>query len=80
MINFGIPCASIYANIIQGKIEQTKIFEEIALGFIKVLFVTPEKLCLNKEFQYFISNMHNEAKVQFVIDEVHCILDYSNFR
>lgn len=80
MIHFGIPCASIYANIAQGRIEQCKIFEEIALGFIKVLFVTPEKLCLNKEFQHFISNMYNEAKVHFVIDEAHCILDYSNFR
>ena len=79
MIHFGIPCASIYANTSQGKIEQSKIFEEIALGFIKVIFVTPEKLCLNKEFQYFINNMYNKAKVRFVIDKAHCILDYSNF-
>ena len=64
----------------QGKNEQSKIFEEIALGFTKVIFVTAEKLCLNRVFKYFISNLYNKSKVRFVIDEAHCILDYSNFR
>jgi len=80
LIQLGIPCASIYANTVQGKIEQEKIFEEIALGFTKIIFITAEKLCLNKEFQHFVSNMYNKNKVRFVIDEVHCVLDYSNFR
>ena len=80
MIRLGIPCASIYVNTIQGRSEQAKIFEEIALGFTKVLFVTAEKLCLNREFQHFINNMYNNAKVCFVINEAHCILDFSNFR
>ncbi|RIA80588.1 hypothetical protein C1645_838427 [Glomus cerebriforme] len=71
-----IPCASIYANTIQSKSEQEKIFEEIALGFTKILFITPEKLCLNKEFQNFITNIYNKVKVYFVIDEAHCIIDY----
>ncbi|GBB84694.1 hypothetical protein RclHR1_11280004 [Rhizophagus clarus] len=80
LIQLGIPCVSIYANTIQGRSEQEKIFEEIALGFTKILFVTLEKLCLNKEFQNFISNMYDKAKVHFVIDEAHCILSYGNFR
>ncbi|CAG8660723.1 18191_t:CDS:10 [Rhizophagus irregularis] len=80
LIQLGIPCASIYANTIQGRSEQEKIFEEIALGFTKILFITPKKLCLNREFQNFISNMYDKAKVRFVIDEAHCILNYSNFR
>ena len=80
MVCLGIPCASIYANSIQGKSEQAKIFEEIAFGFTKILFITPEKFCLNREFQYFINNMYNKAKVQFMIDEAYYILDYSNFR
>ncbi|EXX53255.1 Sgs1p [Rhizophagus irregularis DAOM 197198w] len=80
LVHLGIPCASIYANTVQSRNEQGKIFEEIALGFTKIIFVTPEKLCLNREFQHFISNMYNTAKVRFVIDEAHCILDYSNFR
>lgn len=79
-MHLGIPCASIYANTVQSRNEQGKIFEKIALGFTKIVFITPEKLCLNREFQHFISNMYNAAKVCFVIDEAHCILDYSNFR
>ncbi|HXL56117.1 MAG TPA: hypothetical protein VN958_07665, partial [Chitinophagaceae bacterium] len=67
LIKLGIPCASIYANTAQGKNEQRKIFEEIALGFTKVVFITAEKLCLNREFQYFISNMYNKSNVHFVI-------------
>ncbi len=47
---------------------------------MKVIFITAEKLCLNKEFQYFIGNLYNKAKVHFVINEAYCILDYSNFR
>ncbi len=45
-----------------------------------MIFITTEKLCLNKEFQSFVDNLYNKAKVHFVIDETHCILDYSNFR
>ncbi|CAI2173861.1 10424_t:CDS:2 [Funneliformis geosporum] len=77
LICLGIPFALIYANSIQGKSEQAKIFEEIALGFTKVLFITPEKLCLNREFQHFINYTYNKTKVQFVIDEAHCILNYT---
>ncbi|CAI2175443.1 2943_t:CDS:2, partial [Funneliformis geosporum] len=40
----------------------------------------PKKLCLNKEFQYFISNIYNKAKEHFVIDEAHCVLNYSSSR
>ncbi|CAG8748437.1 9761_t:CDS:2, partial [Funneliformis caledonium] len=70
-----IPCASIYANTIQGRSEQEKIFEKIALSFTKILFITPEKLSKSK-ISNFISNMYNKAKVHIVIDEAHCILDY----
>ncbi|CAB4427918.1 unnamed protein product [Rhizophagus irregularis] len=80
LVNLGIPWTSIYANTVQSRNEQSKIFEEIALGFTKIIFITPEKLCLNREFQHFISNMYKVAKVRFVIDEAHCILDYGNFR
>ncbi|RGB26537.1 hypothetical protein C1646_674716 [Rhizophagus diaphanus] len=74
-----IKCQSCSA-FLQSRNEQNKIFEEIALGFTKIIFITSEKLCLNREFQHFISNMYNVSKVHFVIDEAHCILDYGNFR
>ncbi|CAB4494122.1 unnamed protein product [Rhizophagus irregularis] len=50
LINAGIPCATLYANLLQGASIQEKIFEEIACGLIKILFVTPEKLASNNGF------------------------------
>ncbi|CAG8575426.1 17016_t:CDS:2 [Funneliformis caledonium] len=39
LIHFGILYASIYVNTTQEKIKQNKIFEEIALGFIKIIVI-----------------------------------------
>ncbi|CAB4423509.1 unnamed protein product [Rhizophagus irregularis] len=44
LISASIPCATIYANLAQGASIQEKIFEEIACGLIKILFIMPEKL------------------------------------
>ncbi|RIA83322.1 hypothetical protein C1645_880575 [Glomus cerebriforme] len=53
-INAGIPCATLYANLVQGTSIQEKIFEEIACGLIKILFITPKKLVLNEGFSNII--------------------------
>ncbi|RIA85471.1 hypothetical protein C1645_830748 [Glomus cerebriforme] len=75
LIHLGIPYASIYANTVQGKNEQEKIFEEVSIGFTKVFFITAEKHCLNREFQHFIDNMYSKEKIHFVIDEIWIIYD-----
>ena len=80
LINAGIPCATLYANLVQGAGIQEKIFEEIACGLIKILFVTPEKLTYNEGFCKFITQLYNQKMVRFVIDEVHCIISYQDFR
>ncbi|UZO18211.1 uncharacterized protein OCT59_009531 [Rhizophagus irregularis] len=80
LIKVGIPCATLYANLTQGTSIQEKIFEEVACGLTKVLFVTPEKLISNGGFCRFISQLYEQKKVQFVIDEAHCILAYQDFR
>ena len=59
---------------------QKKIFEEIACGLIKVLFVTLEKLIYNEGFCRFITRLYEQKKVQFVINEAHCIIAYQDFR
>lgn len=76
----GIPCATLFANLIQGTRVQEKIFEEIACGLTKVLFVTPEKLVSNEGFCRFIMQLYEQRKVRFVIDEAHCIIAYQDFR
>ena len=65
----------------QGTIEhESKIFEEIALGFTRLLYVTPEKLLLNKSLGKLCGRLHDEGKLQFVIDEAHCIFEFRHFR
>ena len=76
----GVPCTTLYANLVQGVRIQEKIFEEIACGLIKVLFVTPEKLISNEGFCRFITQLYEQKKVQFVIDEAYCIIAYQDFR
>jgi len=80
LIKVGIPCATLYANLIQGTCIQEKIFEEIASGLIKVLFVTPEKLVSNEGFCRFITQLYEKKKIRFIIDEAHCIIAYQDFR
>ncbi|PKK62599.1 P-loop containing nucleoside triphosphate hydrolase protein, partial [Rhizophagus irregularis] len=72
LVKAGIPCAVLYANLTQGTRIQEKIFEEIASGLIKMLFVTPEKLVSNEGFCRFIMQLYNKKKICFVIDEAHC--------
>ena len=72
----GISCATLYANLSQGTRVQEKIFEEIACGLIKVLFVISEKLVSNEGFCKFITRLYEQKKVHFVIDEAHCVKEY----
>ncbi|CAI2186614.1 19990_t:CDS:2 [Funneliformis geosporum] len=61
-IKIGISCAALYANLSQGACVQEKIFEEIAYGLIKVLFVTPEKLVSNERFCRFITQLYEQKR------------------
>ncbi|CAG8472823.1 14460_t:CDS:2 [Gigaspora margarita] len=50
-IKLGIPCAGL-VTLSQGTIEhKSKIMEEIALGFTRLLYVTPKKLLLNSSLK-----------------------------
>lgn len=65
----------------QGTIEhESKIIEEIALGFTRLLYVTPEKLLLNSSLKKLCSRLHEKEELQFVIDEAHCIFEFRHFR
>lgn len=47
LINAGIPCATLYANLLQ-----------IAYRLMKILFITPEKLASNNGFCRFITQLY----------------------
>lgn len=80
MINIGIPAAVLFASSDQPPAIQEKIFGEIASGLIRILFVTAEKYIKNPKFRNMLKNVDKIRGVQFVIDEVHCVLDYGHYR
>ncbi|CAG8769323.1 11150_t:CDS:10 [Gigaspora margarita] len=59
----------LYASSVGTLGHEEKIFQEIAMGFTKILFVILEKLMLNKSFQRFLTNLYQDRRVQFAIDE-----------
>ncbi|CAG8847529.1 46237_t:CDS:2, partial [Gigaspora margarita] len=65
------PLKSLIQNQV-GTVEyEAKVCEEIALRFTCLLFVTPEKLLLNKSLRILYKRLHENKKLQFVIDEAH---------
>ena len=56
------------------------MFEEIAAGFTKILFVTAEKFDLNPSFRAMLKRIYEQHGLRFVIDEAHCIVAYEHFR
>uniref|UniRef100_U9UC53 DNA 3'-5' helicase n=1 Tax=Rhizophagus irregularis (strain DAOM 181602 / DAOM 197198 / MUCL 43194) TaxID=747089 RepID=U9UC53_RHIID len=57
-----------------------RVFSELSLGILPILFITPEKLEKNRSFYRLLQKIYRTQGIQFVIDEAHCILDYNNFR
>ncbi|CAG8800053.1 10425_t:CDS:2, partial [Gigaspora margarita] len=78
-IQLGIPCGSLLTSS-KGTIEyESKLFDEIALGFTCLLYVTPEKLLLNKSLWKLCDHLYNIRKLQFVIDKAHSLQINLNF-
>ncbi|RIA81558.1 P-loop containing nucleoside triphosphate hydrolase protein [Glomus cerebriforme] len=80
LICMGISAAELYASTGQSFEYQERIVSELSLGILPILFVTPEKLEKNKSFHQLLQKIYETRGIQFVIDETHCVLDYSNFR
>ncbi|CAG8646655.1 4068_t:CDS:10, partial [Funneliformis caledonium] len=70
-----IGCASIYARKYQSSQYFEKVFSEIAIRLIKLLYITAESFICNKSFTAMLLNFAKYAPVSFVIDEVHCIVE-----
>ena len=76
----GIPAAGLYTSTGQSFEYQERVFSELSLGILPILFITPEKLEKNRSFRSLLQKIYHKQGIQFVIDEAHCILDYNNFR
>ena len=75
LINVGIPCAGLYTSTSHPSNYQEKVFGEIAAGFLRILFVTPEKFHKNPAFRSMLMRISQIKPIRFVIDEVHCIVE-----
>ncbi|CAG8612998.1 7163_t:CDS:2, partial [Scutellospora calospora] len=75
-----IPSAYLFTSS-QRTIEyEKKVVKEIALGFTRLLYVTSEKLLLNESLKILCNRLYRNRKLQFVIDEAHCIFSFCHFR
>ncbi|CAG8437384.1 9281_t:CDS:10 [Scutellospora calospora] len=59
---------------------KARLFKEIALGFTCLLYITPEKLLLNNSVKKLCNCLYYKKKLQFVINEAHCIFEFHYFR
>jgi hypothetical protein len=58
LVRMGIPAAGLYAFIEQSFEYQERVFLELSLGILPILFVTPEKLEKNKSFHQFLQKIY----------------------
>jgi superfamily II DNA helicase RecQ len=76
----GIACACLYATTEQPYSVQKQIFGEIASGLVRIIFTTAEKFAYNTGFRTMLKHFSQHKQLRFVIDEVHCVLEYQYFR
>ncbi|CAG8774144.1 45294_t:CDS:10, partial [Gigaspora margarita] len=63
-IQLGILCGCLLASSQRTVEYEKKVCKEIALGFTRLLFVTPEKLLLNKSLRILCKRLHDNEKLQ----------------
>ncbi|CAG8479346.1 17600_t:CDS:2 [Gigaspora margarita] len=79
-VQLEVPCSGLLTSS-KGTIEyETKLFDEIVLGFTCLLYIATEKLLLNKSVWRLYNYLYDIRKLQLVIDEAHCIFDFCHFR
>ncbi|CAH1767820.1 13225_t:CDS:2, partial [Entrophospora sp. SA101] len=76
----GIPSAGLYAASDKPPSYQEQVFSEIASKLVQIIYLTPEKFVANKSFQNMLKRISVTSRVQFVIDESHCVLEHQYFR
>ncbi|CAB4432111.1 unnamed protein product [Rhizophagus irregularis] len=69
LVRMGIPAAGLYTSTGQSFEYQERVFSELSLGILPILFITPEKLEKNRSFYRLLQKIYRTQGIQFVIDE-----------
>ncbi len=75
--NYGIASVE-FINSDVDKSKQRRIFEEVKFGYIRLLYISPERLRI-KKFLEDLAELNQSVPINFIaIDEAHCISEWGH--
>eukprot|EP00866_Antonospora_locustae_P002177 jgi/Antlo1/2177/1315 len=79
LLNRGILSLALNSSVSKG--ERELIFQCMKKGVVKIFYITPELIAQSGYFRQILSELYREGRLsRFVIDECHCMTQWTDFR
>lgn len=79
LLNRGILSLALNSSVSKG--ERELIFQCMKTGVVKIFYITPELIAQSGYFRQILSELYRERRLcRFVIDECHCMTQWTDFR